>query len=275
MKKEEIVNIIETCLQRAGFQYCSVAHDPYEDANFCFEEDYFTVDDVKTPWKAEDFASIKYKKRDAKGEGYLRFIFKNGGFLYGENTCMNNLWVEMKGIKRYYNDLSHASDILSVLYRYGFDWINEEEHEFVIEDGRLLLYNGYPDTTDIVIPDGVTRIGRRAFYGIDVRTVTCPEGIEEIEKEAFGRCRSLEQINIPPSVRKIGIGAFRSCEVLNHIAIPDAVDRLRDGIIPYQRDRRCGVFEFCKALQDVTMKQVKERSDEMTFYGTPFGETLK
>ena len=56
--------------------------------------------------------------------------------------------------------------------------------DFQIEDGVLIRYTG--KDKDVVIPDGVTRIGAKAFFS----------------------CRSLTSITIPDSVTSIGRSAF-------------------------------------------------------------------
>lgn len=62
--------------------------------------------------------------------------------------------------------------------------------DFVIEDGVLKKHTG--NETEVVIPEGVEKIGDSAFY--------C--------------CTNLTTINIPDSVMSIGISAFEGCENL-------------------------------------------------------------
>ena len=63
----------------------------------------------------------------------------------------------------------------------------------------------------IVIPKGVTYIGKYAFYGCEnLTSITIPEGVTYIGKYAFYGCESLTSITIPESVTDIAHEAFPS-----------------------------------------------------------------
>lgn len=65
--------------------------------------------------------------------------------------------------------------------------------------------------TTVVIEDGVTTIGDRAFYGCKNLTgVTIPGSVTDIGEFAFSGCRSLTSISISDSVTSIGNHAFQS-----------------------------------------------------------------
>ena len=66
--------------------------------------------------------------------------------------------------------------------------------------------------TDLVIPEGVTNVGKYAFYDCSsITSVTLPNSVTRIGSSAFHSCSSLTSITIPNSVTSIGDGAFSSC----------------------------------------------------------------
>ena len=88
-----------------------------------------------------------------------------------------------------------------------------QNSDFVIENGVLRLYKG--PGGDVVIPEGVTLIGRGAFSGCTSLTnVVIPGSVTEIGDWAFEDCAGLTSVVIPDSVTAIGEGAFSGCKKL-------------------------------------------------------------
>lgn len=88
-------------------------------------------------------------------------------------------------------------------------WYGSFADGFVIINGTLLEYKALDDSmTAVTIPDGVKRIGERAFFGSAVRSVEIPEGVTHIGERAFGSCTSLMKISLPDTIYEIGYGAF-------------------------------------------------------------------
>ena len=78
--------------------------------------------------------------------------------------------------------------------------------------------------TELVIPEGVTRIGHYAFYNCDSLTsITIPNSVTSIGEDAFSCCNRLTSITIPDSVTSIGDYAFGYCSNLTSITIPGSV----------------------------------------------------
>ena len=80
------------------------------------------------------------------------------------------------------------------------------------------LYLNGELVTDLVIPDGVTTIGYRAFYGCSSLTsITIPDSVTSIGDAAFHSCSSLTSITIPDGVTSIGDYAFGGCSSLTSV----------------------------------------------------------
>ena len=71
-----------------------------------------------------------------------------------------------------------------------------------------------------IIPDGVTSIGKYAFYGCSSLTsITIPDSVTSIGKYAFYECSSLTSITIGNGVTSIGDDAFGGCSNLESIVV--------------------------------------------------------
>ena len=78
-------------------------------------------------------------------------------------------------------------------------------------DGELL-------TGELIIPDGVTRIGDYAFFDCDnLTSITIPDSVRSIGERAFYTCDSLTSITIPSNVTTIGNMAFDQCRNLTNV----------------------------------------------------------
>ena len=95
-------------------------------------------------------------------------------------------------------------------------------NDFVIENGVLKKYKG--SGGNVVVPEGVTSIGNRAFYWRrSLQSVSLPEGVTSIGEGAFRGCESLQGITLPEGVTSIGRYAFSGCEKLQSITLPEGM----------------------------------------------------
>ena len=97
-------------------------------------------------------------------------------------------------------------------------------------DGGLQL-NGFADGSSVpsvlVIPDGVTSIGRSAFADhTGLTSVIIPDSVTSIGDSAFSDCTGLTSVSIGNAVTRIGDNAFDGCIGLTSITIPDSVTSL-------------------------------------------------
>ena len=90
--------------------------------------------------------------------------------------------------------------------------------------GNLYLNGEWVESfsTDLVLPEGITSIEPREFYGNDIITsVVIPEGVTSIGAQAFDGCAQLTSVVIPSTVTQIDSWAFSNCTNLKNIYISD------------------------------------------------------
>ena len=108
-------------------------------------------------------------------------------------------------------------------YSWDAPWGNKIT-EVVIEDGvtsigaRAFFLCG--DLNSISIPASVRSIGEDAIYCCSaLESLTIPEGVESIGKTAFYGCRAMKNVTVPASVKSIGIAAFSCCSGLESLSV--------------------------------------------------------
>lgn len=101
-----------------------------------------------------------------------------------------------------------------------------------IKNGVLVKYRGLGG--DIVIPEGVTSIGDRAFSDSAVCGITIPRSVTSIGNASFFSCALLTSVEIPDSVLSIGKWAFGDCENLT-CSIPSSVTSIKEAAFVHIR----------------------------------------
>ena len=119
-----------------------------------------------------------------------------------------------------------------------------ESGDFTIdENGVLTKYTG--SDAVVTVPDGVTAIGKEAFYAKSAITeIHLPTGITSIGDSAFRSCTGLTELQLPTGITSIGANAFRSCTGLTEIVVPDSVETIGDG-----------AFYGCSGLTSLRLSQ--------------------
>ena len=94
----------------------------------------------------------------------------------------------------------------------------------------------------IVIKDGVTKIGNKAFGNCDYLTsIDIPNSVTSIGDYAFEYCESLVSVTIPNSVTSIGRSIFYGCSGLTSVTIGNSVTSIGEWF-----------FDGCEKLASIT-----------------------
>lgn len=82
----------------------------------------------------------------------------------------------------------------------------------------------YPSNYDGNCIEGIADVrGENPENYKKIKSIVVPEGYTSIGKKAFAGCENLENIQLPSSLRAIGSGAFAGCKSLKTIVFPDEV----------------------------------------------------
>ena len=90
-----------------------------------------------------------------------------------------------------------------------------------------MLERFYSDDTELIIPDGVTKIGYNAcFLNTQIKKLVIPEGVTAIDENAFRNCSELSDVVLPESITEIGKCAFYGCTKLKKINFPKNLKKI-------------------------------------------------
>ena len=124
--------------------------------------------------------------------------------------------------------------------------LKKELHK--VPESFLTIENGvvtkcHESAVSVVIPDGVTKIGRYAFTRCSaLKSISLPSTLKEIGFGAFGGCTSLSSVEIPEGVTKIDESTFTGCTSLKSISLPSTLKEIG----------KCA-FYYCEALESVVI----------------------
>lgn len=106
------------------------------------------------------------------------------------------------------------------------------------------------------IANGVKSIGKDAFSGSVLESVTISESVTRIGDWAFYSCEKLTSVVIPDSVISIGEWAFHSCTKLATVKLSDNLVSMGDG-----------AFAYCESLDSVEIPESVTDIGHFSFYG--------
>lgn len=166
------------------------------------------------------------------------------------------------------------------------------EDMFVFEDGAILAYKGAE--ADVVIPSSIggvrvteitamsyrpEGVGTQYSHDYDIyRKVVIPEGVTTIGKNAFRTQKSLEEVVFPSTLTWIGDSSFRDCTALKKVDLSGLTGQLTI---------RGYAFVNCTSLKELIFPESESAVVEITidawtaqdqghqFSGTPKAITIK
>lgn len=146
--------------------------------------------------------------------------------------------------KPFNNDVIYEIDALSIIKDNNGLLMRED-------DPTKLLY--CHASGSVVVPDGITTINYKAFYGSNVTSISLPDSVTTIESSAFALSH-LSSITLPESVTEVGTDAFFGCEYLERATLSSGMS-----IINYS------LFGECSALKSVDIPETITTIEEGAF----------
>ena len=143
----------------------------------------------------------------------------------------------------------HITD-LAAWCRINFDYQQANPLSYA----KHLYLNG-EEIKNLVIPEGVTRIGGFAFSGCsDITSIKIPNSVSTIGDQAFFGCSGLTSIDIPNSIITIGDYAFYQCSGLTSLVIGNNVTNIGKE-----------AFSGCTSIPSLHIPQSMNSIDESAF----------
>ena len=203
-----------------------------------------------------------------------------GANAFAKNTAMTRFdmgdGVEEIGICAFYNCTNLAtivaSDNIKIIDRYsasssnspvwafdGTAWYNNQAEGLVYIGKTLYRVKGTLSDTTVVVKSGTISIAEATFRETAVTSVSLPDTLIYIGKEAFYHCKSLTSIDIPSSVSEIGSAAFSGCSALTSVSLNAEIIGAR-------------AFSSCGNLTSVNLGHRLKEIGDNAFYFTPLTE---
>ena len=152
--------------------------------------------------------------------------------------------------------------------------------EFEIdEDSTLTRYGGFDK--NVVIPDGVKKIGNEAFLNYtNLESVSIPNSVTYIDGFVYGAfqgCTKLKSIKLPNSITGLGSWVFEGCTSLTDVTLPNNLEgcginvfanctSLKSIVVPKSlKDIGHGMFSGCSSLVSIQLPDNMEELPEGMF----------
>ena len=114
---------------------------------------------------------------------------------------------------------------------------------FNADRSKLIVYAKDKIQGVYVVPEGVTSLGDKSFFGCSSLTsITLPSTLTTLGYWCFTNCSSLPSIVLPEGVTSLGSSCFSGCSSLTSITLPSTLTSLSDNC-----------FSSCSSLTSITL----------------------
>lgn len=103
--------------------------------------------------------------------------------------------------------------------------------------------------TELRLPETMTALGVQCFAGLNMTSVTIPNGITELPKGVFASCDGLTSVTVPVGIETIGDEAFSQCDNLETISLPEGLSSL--GSMAFAYDKKLAAVTIPSTLTEI------------------------
>ena len=224
----------------------------------------------------------------SEGSWYTDSLYMDGIGVFEGCTALESIIIPST-VKTIYEYAFYQCGALKDIYYEGSesDWKNVDMHNvgnwdtamqarmhYNCKSGKIYTAADYKGETNLVIPEGVTRIDDYALAGrTGIRSVTLPSTLTYIGVYAFQNCTGLTSVTIPGSVKYITRGSFNGCTGLQEVKFGSGVTLIgtdTEGKFSGQvKPSGFGSFEGCTSLKTVYIPKSVTSIGEYSFYNCP------
>lgn len=213
----------------------------------------------------------------ASGEDSKYCVVKNIGIEKTPTISVSLLEPGSLGTEILYN-VDHVKDVRKLkikgkmnaddwkvidLMKWDIYQLDLSEAEFTeITDRQFWYYtnNGdaYSNLYSVVLPEGLIRIGERAFEGSKIENLEIPSTVQEIADNAFGYS-NIESVKLPSNLSVWGKETFNCCNKLKTVVLPQTLESIPSGSF-----ERCYSLEKCDLPEN--LKDIWESAFRYCYY---------
>ena len=176
---------------------------------------------------------------------------------YGIWNCkhLESITLSSKVKDFFYTNLQSCPNIKNINVDYANPYFVSEDGVLYSKDKKTIVRYPMGKGTSFAIPSSVTTIGLYAFRESQLDSIDIPEGVTEIQSNAFHLCSNLTSIVLPNTVTLIGSYAFAGCANLSSVTLSSNLEVIE-----------AFAFRDCDNLQSFEIpKSVKEISGSAFF----------